>query len=315
MSAVEKLSSNGGELQTERSASPLNLDHWKEYDLDVSDINDIEALRGSIVPPPPICETVSKKRPQAPTVSRRKKKPKGMCIKRKCCSFVESGENAIAYLDLQIFSFGGCHIHQGMPKRPLSAYNVFFRQERVRVLEEQQLKQQGDYDSSAVCDKLFEELGKIVGKRWKALPDVERRKYERLANEDSVRYRNEMDAFQENKRKKREDEKKRDELEAAPTSLPCLSSLASMLIPQVAMNRLLELDNPIPPGTEVVIPDSDGRERRYRVRYEFYTTTMKVAKSWMENLRPSPFAPAAAAAVEQTSISSSSGDTQHTGVT
>ena len=91
----------------------------------------------------------------APTVSRRKKKPKGM------------------------------------PKRPLSAYNIFFQQERIHVRAE----------SDVVS---FEDLGRTIGRRWKALSNRERKKYEGLAHQDSVRYRNEMEIFNQAKRKRNE---------------------------------------------------------------------------------------------------------------
>lgn len=98
----------------------------------------------------------------APTVSRRKKKPKGM------------------------------------PKRPLSAYNIFFQKERVNVLAEAAA---AGGVRTAVS---FEELGKIIGRRWKALSNSERKQYEDLAQDDAERYKSEMDVFQEAKRLRNE---------------------------------------------------------------------------------------------------------------
>jgi hypothetical protein len=127
----------------------------------------------------------------APTVSRRKKKPKGM------------------------------------PKRPLSAYNFFFQKERVNVLAEAAGEHPIDVDALVAsmpeypeedsghnysnnnqegsnAPVSFENLGKTIGRRWKSLSQTERRRYELLAQKDAVRYRNEMDAFHEAKRARNE---------------------------------------------------------------------------------------------------------------
>ena len=120
----------------------------------------------------------------APTVSRRRKKPKGM------------------------------------PKRPLSAYNIFFQKERVIVLAEAAGTNPSDVDALVAsmseypeeesgqngsnASVSFENLGKTIGRRWQSLTPSERRRYELLAQEDGVRYKNEMDAFHEAKRVRNE---------------------------------------------------------------------------------------------------------------
>lgn len=76
------------------------------------------------------------------------------------------------------------------PKRPLSAYNFFFRDERVRILEERKL---GPLRGSS--DGLFSAMGKAVAKRWSDLPETERNRYEEMANADRLRYSTEMDAM------------------------------------------------------------------------------------------------------------------------
>jgi hypothetical protein len=81
---------------------------------------------------------------------------------------------------------------KGMPKRPLSAYNIFFQMERVKVL------QAGNNDGSNQRHggKIsFEDLGKTIGKRWKLINEENRGFYEKLAEEDGVRYRKEMELY------------------------------------------------------------------------------------------------------------------------
>ena len=69
---------------------------------------------------------------------------------------------------------------QTAPQRPLSAYNLFFRDFRRKILEKrgQPLP--------------FAELGKEVGKTWKGLPKKERKHWEDLSEVDSERYQKEV---------------------------------------------------------------------------------------------------------------------------
>jgi hypothetical protein len=83
---------------------------------------------------------------------------------------------------------------KGMPKRPLSAYNLYFQSARAKILE---CAEDGDGGKIG-----FEGLGKIIGQRWRVLPELERKAYEMLANKDSVRYRKEMEEYNQMKHKK-----------------------------------------------------------------------------------------------------------------
>jgi hypothetical protein len=77
---------------------------------------------------------------------------------------------------------------KGMPKRPLSAYNIFFQRERPKVLR------CGEESAPKVG---FQELAKTVGKRWGLLEKEDRKEYEILAEKDKIRYRTAMEAFKE----------------------------------------------------------------------------------------------------------------------
>lgn len=88
---------------------------------------------------------------------------------------------------------------KGMPKRPLSAYNLFFQSERTKIQEVAQ----------GTGEKIgFEGLGKIIGKKWKELTAVERKMYDKLADKDTQRYRAEMETYNDLKTKKIEEQER-----------------------------------------------------------------------------------------------------------
>ena len=103
------------------------------------------------------------------------------------------------------------------PKRPLSAYNIFFRDERANILAgipdkdddddddhdddhadeaDEPKKKSGKKRKRPPHGKIgFESLAKIVGQRWKELKPDELAKYKKLADVDMVRYRAEMESY------------------------------------------------------------------------------------------------------------------------
>ena len=86
---------------------------------------------------------------------------------------------------------------KGMPKRPLSAYNLYFQSERSKIQEA----------ALGAGEKIgFEGLGKIIGKKWRELSAVEREVYGKLAEKDTVRYLKEMEAYNDLKAKRVEEE-------------------------------------------------------------------------------------------------------------
>ena len=68
------------------------------------------------------------------------------------------------------------------PKKAMSAYNVFFKETRVKLLEE--------------FEKItFEQLGKEVGKRWHKLSTKERVPYQKRSRLDKERFKKEMEEY------------------------------------------------------------------------------------------------------------------------
>ena len=113
-----------------------------------------------------------------------------------------------------------------MPKRALSAYNVFFKEERVRLLEE--FTSEGS-DKPSIG---FQEMARTIGSRWKNLPEEERKHYNSEAQSDTARYNKEMDAYKANGGKKAA--KKNTHI--ATTSVPPGALLSPLSIPAFDQN-------------------------------------------------------------------------------
>lgn len=105
------------------------------------------------------------------------------------------------------------------PKRPLSAYNFFFRDERSAIVnainnadkktdkaKKGAEKPEGDTEYEVFLDDetiarlkntkegrvSFEEIGKLIGQNWKYCSPQRMAKYAEMAKEDSERYKKEM---------------------------------------------------------------------------------------------------------------------------
>ena len=81
------------------------------------------------------------------------------------------------------------------PKRPLSAYNYFFQQERARLVT---LGENGESEAPS-----FEDMGRIIGQKWRQLPEADRSKYHNLAQKDAERYQTELQSFDKARKRKR----------------------------------------------------------------------------------------------------------------
>lgn len=89
------------------------------------------------------------------------------------------------------------------PSRTLTAYNIFFREERKRMIEEYEAGKNRE-DHCGKSDPLlsrrkaritFQEMGKIVGARWKRLTNEEKEPYLEGSLKDKVRFAKEMESY------------------------------------------------------------------------------------------------------------------------
>jgi len=98
------------------------------------------------------------------------------------------------------------------PKRPLSAYNYFFKEDRARLVaivqnedNATELREKNPDITDEVVSKLlkndgkisFAEMGKIIGKRWKDITKEKKDRYNNLASHDTDRYKAEMHKYNE----------------------------------------------------------------------------------------------------------------------
>jgi len=87
------------------------------------------------------------------------------------------------------------------PKRALTAYNLFFKEQREQIL--------GDFCRSLHAEHShhrigFEEMGRLIGQRWQKLDRHLRRRYEARAQADKGRYKEELAEYLANERNERE---------------------------------------------------------------------------------------------------------------
>lgn len=144
------------------------------------------------------------------------------------------------------------------PKRPLSAYNYFFKEERQKILKvvlaEDPSKVENDpksedYIDDATFGRLkkegnkvsFDEMGKIIGQRWKNIDPDRLAKYSELASEDAERYKKEMKSYN-----SRQEAKMRSEAVRPPASSPAYST------PSRSAATRPEMGTPpsVPPGMD-----------------------------------------------------------------
>jgi len=109
-------------------------------------------------------------------------------------------------------------VKTGKPKRALTAYNIFFKEQRERILAERRQLYFSQADNqvckldnseqkriSKPCQKVgFEEMGKTIGQRWKEVDTEKRLFYEARARAERQRYSEELAEYMLNERSQRE---------------------------------------------------------------------------------------------------------------
>jgi len=108
------------------------------------------------------------------------------------------------------------HLRKGKPKRALTAYNLFFKEQRERIVSETRRqhvhahvvgngrdKREGGAKIQS-CTIGFKEMGKIIGLQWKELDSEMRLVYEKRAKADTKRYNEELAEYTTNARNERE---------------------------------------------------------------------------------------------------------------
>lgn len=101
----------------------------------------------------------------------------------------------------------------GMPKRALSAYNCYFQEERARLIQNGQVEE---------GPNRFEQLGKLIGRKWRSLPEEEKKRFYDLATADQARYHRQMEAW---RAKQKDPMQKNKKATTSPLSSPPLSDI------------------------------------------------------------------------------------------
>jgi hypothetical protein len=136
------------------------------------------------------------------------------------------------------------------PKRPLSAYNIFFKEERHRILEEipesdtnkTDEKGGGRIRKKRPHGKIgFESLAKAIGQRWQDLGPEQVKYYKGKAQEDMQRYKKEMEKYLANE--KRKDQPQGSGGDQDRRSVEAKSTGDDLVFEQVAKRAKTEVDS------------------------------------------------------------------------
>ena len=92
---------------------------------------------------------------------------------------------------------------EGVPRKALSAYNIFFQAERVELLKSLPERQSGKPKRSH--GKIgFADMARVIGGRWKAICPERKAYFDALAAEDKLRHAREMQEYKQKKQAEQE---------------------------------------------------------------------------------------------------------------
>lgn len=115
------------------------------------------------------------------------------------------------------------------PKRPLNAYNFFFRDERSRM------------EDSKIA---FEELGRRVSQQWKKVSPTTRAKYQAVADQDRVRYEKEKVLYLQYQRDLLQQYREEDDQAAAAAAAAAVLTTAASANEEAARHELADAAQP-----------------------------------------------------------------------
>jgi len=94
---------------------------------------------------------------------------------------------------------------KGWPKRPLSAYNIFFKVEREKLIANRSAMSSDSVQHATteeICSQgkhgliTFSELGKTIGRKWKSLTDTQKEPYKEVAESYLAQYKKDLEEYQ-----------------------------------------------------------------------------------------------------------------------
>lgn len=83
------------------------------------------------------------------------------------------------------------------PKRPLSAYNLFFRSERRKLLDKLPAPREGKKPKRSHGKLGFKDMATIIGLRWRNIDSTAKSYYESVAAKLKAQYNREMKVYRE----------------------------------------------------------------------------------------------------------------------
>ena len=127
---------------------------------------------------------------------------------------------------------------RGIPRRPLSSYNMFFAIQRKKIVDEQQLSVQVKNDGRANVG--FANLANIVAQQWKNVDPALKAELDEKAHKDRIRYKNEMREWEMKQKMEADVEEIKVDLETTETEVKTKSEVGDLMIKIEAMKKGLE---------------------------------------------------------------------------